>query len=65
MKKLDKLYKRFEAYCKELVVFGFNSAGYDIKLIKKFCLKNYANMVSNQLSLSRNPESIPASRLNT
>ena len=35
MKKLDKLYKRFEAYCKELVVFGFNSAGYDIKLIKK------------------------------
>ena len=39
MKKLDKLYKRFEAYCKELVVFGFNSAGYDIKLIKKFLFK--------------------------
>ena len=39
MKKLDKLYKRFEAYCKELVVFGFNSAGYDIKLIKKFLVK--------------------------
>ena len=35
MKKLDKLYKRFEAYCKELVVFGFNSSWYDIKLIKK------------------------------
>ena len=39
MKKLDKLYKRFEAYCKELVVFGFNSAGYDIKLIKQFLFK--------------------------
>ena len=39
MKKLDKLYKRFEAYCKELVVFGFNSAGYDIKLIKKDLFK--------------------------
>ena len=39
MKKLDKLYKKFEAYCKELVVFGFNSAGYDIKLIKKHLFK--------------------------
>ena len=39
MKKLDKQNKRFEAYCKELVVFGFNSAGYDIKLIKKFLFK--------------------------
>ena len=39
MKRLEKLYKRFEAYCKELVVFGFNSARYDIKLIKKFLFK--------------------------
>ena len=39
MKRLEKLYERFEAYCKELVVFGFNSAGYDIKLIKKFLFK--------------------------
>ena len=39
MKKLDKLYKKFEAYCEELVVFGFNSAGYDIKLIKKHLFK--------------------------
>ena len=30
MKKLDKLCKRFQPYCKELVVFGFNSAGYDL-----------------------------------
>ena len=39
MKKLDKLYKKFEAYCKELVVFAFNSAGYGIKLIKKHLFK--------------------------
>ena len=39
MKKLDKLYKKFEAYCKELVVFAFNSSGYDIKLIKKNLFK--------------------------
>ena len=31
IKRLEKLYKRFEAYCKELVVFGFNSAGYDMR----------------------------------
>ena len=39
IKKLDKLKKKFEVYCKELVVFGFNSAGYDIKLIKKHLFK--------------------------
>ena len=39
MKKLDKLYEKFEAYCKELVVFGFSSAGYDTKLIKKHLFK--------------------------
>ena len=39
MKRLEKLYKRFEAHCKELIVFGFNSAGYNIKLIKKFLFK--------------------------
>ena len=39
MKRLEKLHKKFEAYCKELVVFGFNSAGYDVKLIKKFLFK--------------------------
>ena len=39
MKRLEKLYKKFEAYCKELVVFGFNYAGYDVKFIKKFLFK--------------------------
>ena len=39
MKRLEKLYKKFEAYCKELIVFGFNSAGYNMKLIKKFLFK--------------------------
>ena len=36
MKLLENLYGKFEGYCKELAVFGFNSAGYDMKLIKKF-----------------------------
>ena len=39
MKRLEKLHQKFEAYCKELVVFGFNSAGYDVKVIKKFLFK--------------------------
>ena len=39
MKSLENLYGKFEGYCKELAVFGFNSAGYDIKLIKKFLFK--------------------------
>ena len=39
MKSLENLFKKFEDYCKELAVFGFNSAGYDIKLIKKYLFK--------------------------
>ena len=35
MKSLGNLFKKFEDNFKELAVFGFNSAGYDIKLIKK------------------------------
>ena len=39
MKMSDRLYKKFEEYCKGLVVFDFNSALYDIKLIKKHRFK--------------------------
>ena len=39
MKSLENLFKKFEDYCKELAVFGFNSAGYDIKLIKNYLFK--------------------------
>ena len=39
MKSLESLFGKFEGYCKELAVFGFNSAGYDIKLIKKYLFK--------------------------
>ena len=39
MKSLENLYGKFEGYCKELAMFGFNSAGYDIKLIKKYLFK--------------------------
>ena len=38
MKSLENLYGKFEGYCKELTVSGFNSAGYDIKfLFKELC----------------------------
>ena len=39
MKSLESLFGKFEEYCKELAVFGFNSAGYDIKLIKRYLFK--------------------------
>ena len=32
MKRLEEQYKKFEAYCKELVVFVFNSAWYGFKV---------------------------------
>ena len=64
MKRIENLYKKFEVYCKELVFFGFNSAVYDLKLIKKFLLKNCVCMDSNQHLLSRILENTRASRLN-
>ena len=30
----EKILNKFNSYCKELVVFGFNSASYDLNLIK-------------------------------
>ena len=39
MKSLENSFGKFEGYCKEMAVFGFNSAGYDVKLIKKFLFK--------------------------
>ena len=39
LKELENVSDRFESYCKELPVFGFSSAGYDIKLIKKYLFK--------------------------
>ena len=39
MERLEKLYKKLEAYCKELVVFVFNSAGYGFELIKRYLFK--------------------------
>ena len=65
MKLLENLFGKFEGYCKELAVFGFNSAGCDIKLMKSICLKNCANTDSNLILLSKRLESIHASRLNT
>ena len=39
LKKLKNLYGYLEGYCRELAVFGFNSAGYDLKLIKQYLFR--------------------------
>ena len=65
MKKLEKLYKKFEAYCKELVVFGCNSAGYDIKLIKKHLFKELCEHGQQPGFTDKKSGSIPVSRPNT
>ena len=39
LKELENVSARFESYCRELPVFGFNSTGYDTKLIKKYLFK--------------------------
>ena len=44
LKELENISARFESYCRELSVFGFNSAGYDIKLIKKFLFKELCKL---------------------
>ena len=41
LKKLENVSARFESCCRELAVFGFNSAGYDIKLVKKYLFKKF------------------------
>ena len=50
---------------KELAVFGFNSAGYDIKLIKKYLFKELCEHGEQPNFTVRKQESIPVSRLNT
>ena len=65
MKKLDKLYKKFETYCKELIVFGFNSAGYDIKLIKKFLFKELCEHGQQPTFTVKKSGKYPCIKLNT
>ena len=62
LKELENVSARFESYCRDLPVIGFNSAGYDIKLIKKYiCLKNCVKGMNHLVSLSKRLESIPVS----
>ena len=63
MKWLENLSGKFEGCCKELAVFGFNSAGYDIKLIKEFLFKELFE--HRQQPTYYWLESILVSRLNT
>ena len=65
MKSLENLYRKFEGYCEELAVFGFNSAGKTLNSSGSSCLRNCVNMDSNLLSLSKRLESNHVSRLNT
>ena len=64
MKKLDKLYKR-RHNVRNWLSLDLTPLGMTLSSSRSSCLKNCANMVSNQPSLSRNPESIPVSRLIT
>ena len=66
--KCFKIYlESLKPYCKELSVFGFNSAGYDIKLIKKFVFKELCDHDQQPIFTVKNArlESTYASSLNT
>ena len=65
MKKLDKLYKSLRLIARSWLSLVSIPLGMILNSSRSICSKNYANMVSNQPSLSRNQESIPVSRLNT
>ena len=60
MKKLDNYIKGLRHIVKSWLSLDLTQLGMILNSSKSSCLKNYANMVSNQLLLSRNPESIPA-----
>ena len=62
MKSLENLFRKFEDYCKELAVSGFNSAGYDIKSIKKYLFKELCKPGQQPNFTIRRLESIHASR---
>ena len=62
LKSLENLFKKFEGYCKELAVFGFNSAGDDIKLIKRYLFKELCKHGQQPNSPSKRLERIHASR---
>ena len=49
---------RERGYCKELPVFGFNSSGYDLKLVKQYLMKELCTRGEEPSLLSRKLESI-------
>ena len=65
MKSLENLFGKFEGYCKELTVFGFNPAEYDIKRIKKFLFKELCEHGEQSNFTVKKLESVLVSRLNT
>ena len=65
VKSLENLFGKFEGYCKEIAVPGFNLLGMTLTSSKSIFSKNCVNMVSNLILLSIRLESILVSRLNT
>ena len=61
LKELENVNARLESYCGELPVFGFNSAGYDIKLIKKYLFKELCKRDESPSFTVKKAGSIPVS----
>ena len=59
MKSLENLFSKFEGYCKELVVFGFNSVCYDVKLIKMYLFKELCEHGQQPNFTVKNAEKYP------
>ena len=65
MKRLEKLYKSLRRIVRSWLSLVSILLGMTLNSSRSICSKNCANMASNQPSLSRNLENIPASRLIT
>ena len=61
LKELENVSARFESCCRDLPVFGFISAGYDIKLIKKYLFKELCRRDEPPSFTVKRLESIPVS----
>ena len=64
-KSLENLYEKFDGYCNELAMFGFNSSGYDVKLIKTFLFKELCEHGQQLYLAVKNLESTHALRPDT
>ena len=61
MKQLIDLQEHLERYCNVLPIFGFNSAKYDLNLIKSYLLPILVNERNIELSVLKKPTSLSRS----